>query len=188
MKRKKRLVISVITIPVVVIVILMVSLILSSNSNSNTKNKVYTRSDIVKLTGTAVVSDKDEIYDTEYTSYYSINCYKNPQNNYQQLEYMLFDSPETARKVFDQIKSGRYESLRTETPDFVSGREDYCDVFYYSFYLLRGNMLVTSALSVGAYFIDLNEKAKNAAKEAEDAERSKKFNKLEKWLINEVMI
>jgi hypothetical protein len=178
MKRKKRLVISVIAI----LIIVMIPLIL----NSKAGYKKYTESDIEQITGTSVSSDKDKIFGIEYTLCYSIN-YENPQNNYQQLEYMLFDSPITARKVFRRLRSRAYmDSTKTQTPNFVSGRlEGVCDAFVYSFYLLKGNMLVTAELSVGAYFINPDERAE---REAEDAERIDKYNELEKWVLNEAKI
>ena len=178
MKRKKRLVILVIAI----LVIVMIPLIL----NSKAGYKKYTESDIEQITRTSVASKEREIYDIKYTLCYSIN-YENPQNNYQQLEYMLFDSPITARKVFRRLRSRVYRNgTKTQTPDFVSGLEDgVCDVFVESFYLLRGNMLVTSKLVTSAYYPEPRKKAEIKAR---DAERKDKYDELEEWVRNEADI
>lgn len=157
----------------------------AQDSRTETKapdDTVYTAEDIEQIAGTSMDSRDRTILSSEYKDYF-LHSGVTPQNNYQLVHYMLFDSPETAREAFDKIKNDLYKEDSVKiSDDFVSGTErDVMDADVDSCFLLRGNMLV-SASAVYSNYYDINDEEKV---QAHNAENKKNYEELKEWLKNE---
>lgn len=206
---------SVITILVITMVSLIPSKIDFLKYRDSESNRVYTEEDIERLTGTKLTPRKeidehttgvtmivrtDQIYDIEYTQCYPSNL-ATSQNNYQRLEYMLFDSPATASKVFERKRSiykkeedtkGIYDYIFGKDTDdeepvnFISGWETgVLDASIHSFYLLKDNMLVTADVAIGLYYRDKEHKERV---EAQNEKSRREYEELMEWVLNEAEI
>ena len=153
-----------------------------SDKTVYTADTVFTAEDIEQIAGTSPDSRDRTILKLEYKDYF-LHSGITPQNNYQRVHYMLFDSPEKARDAFEKISTDLYEEDSVEiSDDFVSGRErGVMDAEVESCFLLRGNMLVTASAAYSNYY-DINDEEKV---QAHNAENRKNYEELKEWLKSE---
>ena len=141
---------------------------------------VYTESDIEKMMGTSVTVKDASLLKTDCTMCY---CKDDKTNNYQDLAYYLFDTPDDAEKMFEKLRTGWFEESSLEdSGDFLSGREkDVMDASIDCCFLLRGNMIVSASAVYSCYY-DIKDEEKI---QAQNAESRKNYEELKEWLQNE---
>lgn len=102
------------------------------------------------------------------------------ENNYQRVNYFLFDSEKDAKEAFKLLKEkGLNENGMEATENTLYGYEkDVCDADIECFYLITGNLLVETEGVYGNYY-DINDEEKV---QAANKKESEEFQELKAWI------
>ena len=165
-----------------VLTVIMIIFVIFALYSCEYIGKKYTVEDIENLTGTAIEERDGKILNVPYTECYSST--ETDNNNYQQLEYMLFETPGIARRTFIKLKK-HHKPLSDNRSDFFCGTSIVCDASIHSFYLLRGNMLVRKDLYHSMWKRPGIGSLDKEKEEQEEKQREIKFDELKDWVLNE---
>lgn len=165
-----------------VLMVIIIIFVIFSLYQREYMGKKYTVEDIENLTGTAIEERDGELLSVPCTECYSST--ETDDNKYQQLEYVLFETPGAARRTFIKMKE-YHKILSDDRSDFFCGTRMVCDACIHNFYLLRGNMLVRKELYYSMWNYPGSGSLDKEKEEQEEKQREKKFDELKDWVLNE---